>query len=544
MKRFVKILIPRELSQNSLRERLLGINSQYAENDKFIQRASSFLKMLYVKQMTIADSYDDGYVPLMANITARFLGNNVKRQPHYYKTYIDTLIQCSLLDVKKSYQIGTNSIKGKSKEYKVLLSNENDKVIDQLEKKILLSNNIVHNIDHQANIAKLSIDEEKYVFINCLLSPSKRKQGINILDHISIGTYFVKEDQNGRVHSIITRLPKELRCAFTIDDMQIYEVDIKSCQPFVFLRTIHQELNYRKKKRRTLEEWGEVHPDIGMYLSDTTSGKIYENIHRRLKKLKKTEPCDPDELKETKLKVLANVFFADIPSSIRGVTRHFNDLYPTVFDILCNLKQKYGYKYISKILQQTESEIMIEAINSLDTAISRIRLHDCILCTKDNVETVKGVILSTAFNAIRVMPTVSSGLWGLEFRQLIEEYTSWGKEMSDLFVMLEINKENRDKVRKSVFKKTDLLEEQKGGVYYAKLNELFDPTKEEAVERERNTLYFPHHWKKANYQSFNNFYEREINSIFNGKLNDTEGWNKEYLMSIKQSWLDYFHYKN
>ena len=98
---------------------------------------------------------------------------------------------------------------------------------------------------------------------------------------------------------------------------------------------------------------------------------------------------------EIKKSVFRDVFFGNIKQ--RGpVSEVFGKLWPGIFNALCKLKQKCGYKTIAQILQRMESTIMIDGvcgrIVSEHPEVEFLTIHDAALAVIDRGGIVRQLV--------------------------------------------------------------------------------------------------------------------------------------------------------
>ena len=82
-----------------------------------------------------------------------------------------------------------------------------------------------------AELKRMQLNESQYILAANLLQKSEKDQAFFVYNYWFNDYHYTTVDPNGRIHTLITQMPKELRCCFTVEDEPIFEVDIHACQP-------------------------------------------------------------------------------------------------------------------------------------------------------------------------------------------------------------------------------------------------------------------------------------------------------------------------
>ena len=223
------------------------------------------------------------------------------------------------------------------------------------------------------------------------------------INRIEDNDRFLVRDRFGRIHSNLTNFPRLLRpyLSFNGCDEPLYQLDLSNSQPLLlvflfqeYFRSIYgKNLGTTDKLLAFCQKRGIE--DIPIYMDLVMSGRLYFELFRIKKKLKKQPNrkltfAEKDDLKN----LLFKLFFGrqvDI-DRIKGFVDQFKMAFPTVWDIINHFKSD-SHKDLSHMLQKTESGIFID--NVLRPLIVRnkmphiLSIHDCIVCPKGSIPAVK-----------------------------------------------------------------------------------------------------------------------------------------------------------
>ena len=120
------------------------------------------------------------------------------------------------------------------------------------------------------------------------------------------------------------------------------------------------------------------------------NGSFYEHL---MEIMEKGSFADRNRAKEL---LYRDVFFGK--PHIRGVmTEAFEASWPGISRVIRDLKWRFGYKIIAKLLQRGESRIMIDGVCQRLTReypeIAYLTIHDAVLVTQEYGRTVQGLIV-------------------------------------------------------------------------------------------------------------------------------------------------------
>jgi hypothetical protein len=209
-----------------------------------------------------------------------------------------------------------------------------------------------------------------------------------------------------RLYCSVTSYPGEFRKYLRCDDLDLWYIDIRNSQPFLFLYFILNELQ------------GEITEDVQKYMDLVRTGKLYEHL---MKELNRTDLLDKDNLtleeeweldcKRSMFKIdfFSRIFFGkgDVNSKER---QEFDKCFPTVSRIISKMK-KDNYKDLSIKLQRFESSLILDRVfYRLVTEYPNsyaLPVHDAVICESRIKDIVCKLMLDEITNEIGVTPSLS-----------------------------------------------------------------------------------------------------------------------------------------
>ena len=513
-------LVPKEITKSEVKTRLMAVNHEYGNHEKFITSCTKFLKFLYSKQILEYDRDKNGYVNLASDILKSKLGSSQINKPLYYRYIITTLKELGYLDVNDSYY--ANNGKGKSKSYRVVLQQPH---VMEIEAQVDEATETMFRVDdtnYLTELRKIRLNEPQFILLANLLDKSARDQAFFVYNYWVRNYHYTRVDTYGRIHTLITIMPKELRSCFTIDDETIYEIDLHACQPFLLLIAVNEHLNYNKQRKLSLSARIEANEELRGYVGRIQQGVFYEHLYRLYANVKKA-PIPKYKLAKFKKSLFINIFFSDVPKDedVKKIQKVFSEAYPTVFNTITQIKNKERYEAVSWKLQQCETDAINEAINRLKSVNPNefyLRFHDAILCKQKQCSFVAEVLNRVLWENVDVYGLPKAGTWGLSAGKVLNSLNL------EIFSLMKKNRFDKaigkikQKAKVSIAKDKSISEEDADSKWLSFLNYFInDPANQERLKRlehEYKTFRFiyPDHWCAADTTAFN---EYAINVIEN-----------------------------
>lgn len=366
------------------------------------------LLLHYYYTEEIKSSHDSHGVQLKAD----YLRKNIGKQPgtnNFYLTVIDALYHSSILTRDGVYLKGKYSMT-------YYLNQELDGIKHNYAPQTKIICNKIRSpkcdIHYQESCLKrLSYDFVGADNIQDKLYYTERKHKNYIWEQLQSQEYRVKVDDYGRVHTNLTRLSRIYRQFITFENQNLYSVDMNCAQPFLLSQLLLNKYlgdNYQQLPiDKTL-----IPIPVMDFIDDVATGRFYEKLAKSLN-LEFTETANGvgnDYVFKTdfKINVIAIVFYGRFPIRRHKYLIKFAELYPEVYNFIMK-NRKIDHTFLPKLLQSLESEIFNEAISSLEVSYPEtvfLRLHDCIITTKEFTENAKTEISRITFNKIGILPKV------------------------------------------------------------------------------------------------------------------------------------------
>lgn len=229
------------------------------------------------------------------------------------------------------------------------------------------------------SIDRLTFDYSAAIkYVATLADGDKRAQRRNVVEQFILDDPIWAIDRQGRNYTVMVSVPRDLRRFFRYGNQTLYVVDITSSQPLLHVHLYPTESGEKKR-----------------YLSIVQGGKFWEFMNDAAGKPFDL-PDDDDDKAELKETVYQQIFFA-YREPRKGATGTFAVIFKRGFPILWSAinasKMAKGPKQsgpLARLMQQTEAEIVAEAIRSLkDKPYPLISIHDAIVTTKDGLADVE-----------------------------------------------------------------------------------------------------------------------------------------------------------
>jgi hypothetical protein len=240
----------------------------------------------------------------------------------------------------------------------------------------------------------------------------KRAKGARLIELIKVGASLMTLSRNtGRLFSVVTQLPRDLRRSLRIDGEPFVELDISNSQPLLLASiNVHFFINNRRRKEK--EESGEsfslstnvarndvrfwmidgMQIDVDDFVDVCESGTFYEELAEAA-----GMPCetaaDRDRVKVLAFRIL---FGRDRPNDPRWIG--FKRRWPTMAALLAAIKAD-DHRNAARLLQKTESNLMVDGVGARlaheHPHIPLLTIHDAVLTPDPFVETVRDFVLGT-----------------------------------------------------------------------------------------------------------------------------------------------------
>jgi hypothetical protein len=313
-----------------------------------------------------------------------------KKYGEYYNYYVEYLCNNGFMSLVSKYYVGkkTNSYKIDSKyvydvirwknydnfllkksenRYETSITEMNQSSIEPEIRIRLVESLSKIKIDYQGALKYLS-----FLRNSEMIDDSKYQKNFISIENINLQNIYFNFDDFGRFHTNFTILKKEIRNEYlTIENEIIAEIDIKNSQPLFFAVLMKEDIL-------------EINGDIQRYFDLVKSGLLYDDIVAHNTGMTRNDAKD----------IIYKVLFGNNEKTHKKENKIFKDLYPTVFEYICDYKDiRDNYRELSHDLQRMESKFIfkkiIKEIFVTYPDIVLFTVHDSIIFPKsyqDNIE--------------------------------------------------------------------------------------------------------------------------------------------------------------
>jgi hypothetical protein len=273
--------------------------------------------------------------------------------------------------------------------------------------------------------AREAYDKIKYLFYQSD-TYSKAINSIQLITefHYKQWKYSINEETDNRLHSNLTRSPKDLRKFIRYDDKPIAGVDVKTSQPYFFMALITSIVNQNRDLLNNIGAKKILKADVIKKLFDINLDKVelrkfycsvikkdfyseFEKIitievndnGKPIRKVQKKENPYQKNSNKTKIyntkrdlvkEVVMEIFNSKPKTTIREAAQ-FRKEYPSIQKIFVCLHEN-GIK-LHQLLQQIESYVLLDCvakeIHDKNPDMPMFSIHDCLVTTIDQVEALK-----------------------------------------------------------------------------------------------------------------------------------------------------------
>ena len=204
----------------------------------------------------------------------------------------------------------------------------------------------------------------------------------------------------GRIHTVCTRLIKELRQYLKFNGEYLVNVDINNSQPLFLalsIRRFYSQLSTSSifttpsTSPPNMCTFTGMEEDVKKFIEICLNGTIYEELMKLMNGFGKKYTGTRKEMKK---KLFKDVFYGKNQKDNK-LKKIFLDNFPHVLEYIETTKNK-NYKVLSHIMQREESKFMITNVCTRlmneHPDIPIITIHDSIMTVPGAVETVKNVM--------------------------------------------------------------------------------------------------------------------------------------------------------
>lgn len=254
-------------------------------------------------------------------------------------------------------------------------------------------------------------------------------------------------DRFGRIHTLITNLPREYRQYVRLAGQEFWSVDVKTSQPLLLGIQLRQEIEEARRRERDREGRREERRegastrgegegregtegrtgydavtyldrclmDVVRFIHDCVHNDVYamtmDDVNRELVTIGLPGDWRRDDAKASYMPVMFGR--ADHMGTLCG--RAVQRLWPGVYDRIQSVAQASAERELPRRMQRRESDIMIEGVAAClvrdHPEVPFLPLHDAILTPKEHIGLVEGLIRESWQAACGVSPKVDPKEW-------------------------------------------------------------------------------------------------------------------------------------
>ena len=246
------------------------------------------------------------------------------------------------------------------------------------------------------SIDRLTFDSDAALrYVASIADPEDRQHRANVVEQLLLGVSHWSTDKQGRNYTVMTSVPRDIRCFFSCGKESLYVVDISSSQPLLH-SLLYPAASEESKRYKELVEGGK----FWAHMNALTGSKH--------------DLGDEDEKTELKESVFREVFYAyrESEKEARGsYAKAFKREFPILWGEINARKKEKGNKAsapLAKEMQRIEAMAVFDAIDALRSKpYPLISIHDAIVTTKDGVADVTAA-LDSVFVTVGLRPKLAA----------------------------------------------------------------------------------------------------------------------------------------
>jgi hypothetical protein len=390
----------------------------------------------------------------------------VQRRVKEYRTYLNYLIEHSIIKTDNQYIQGSKSIgytytsyyQTKIKPIKIskptliksilkFIELDNSEFEDCKSRESIINTDIGHltkwlnrglKIDYEGSIKylkeKYEIDLKSQDYSGQAMK--KFNSRLVVVEKIHNGDFnYTIDNTAGRLHTVLTQIKSELRNFITYKGQKLVAIDIKNSQPYLSYVLLNPEkfnfVNLRKYiqyynpfLKNDISKFNDLYNDIILsdrnsdtqkYRSLISNGNLYESIGQILKSKGLIKSEDLSEIrKEAKSRVISSMFSPNRAIGYKVEMKEFASEFPTIYKIFSKVKFK-KHNSLACMLQNLEANLVLHTackiIANERPNLPIFTIHDSIITTKGNEEYVKGVLHKVLYEHIGLPPKLKEEKW-------------------------------------------------------------------------------------------------------------------------------------
>lgn len=302
------------------------------------------------------------------------------------------------------------------------------------------------NLENEQQLIEL-LEREKLKKRNRIKLKNPYEQynsALQVVERLHEKSYLMKIDTtSGRLHTLLTQLPKDLRQFATFRGQKLISIDLRNSQPLLAVTLLNKDLilsnpilintiirynpTYQIKSPSTMLVLPiynrQNKPDVLNYIKIVSEGQYYEEFGKILKD-KGLIPEDVEDVRKfAKIATYASFFSSNLHAGFIEATQHFKKTFPNVYFIFSRIKynpkgvkvKEKVHRALSVTLQAFEAELFLykiaKRISEVNPDIPIFTIHDSVVTTMEYRQIVEDIVKFEVYLAIEISPVLNIEKW-------------------------------------------------------------------------------------------------------------------------------------
>jgi hypothetical protein len=383
-----------------------------------------------------------GYVPLNAHL--------LKKVNNKYKLYFNYLIKHGVIECDNSYIVGE-----KSKCYRYT-----PKYQDIIRPVHITKYTLTKNLKEESRFNRGMYAKYDYLdkwfndrlYVDFTRADKKllelyqkdldakkdnalHKFNVNYVNLIKLSKrdyYFTVDSTSHRLHTLLTKIKKELRPYIYYENVQLANIDIKSSQPAlslclldpafyntelkqerVSLKSIDPQLS-KKLPIQSIADYVNANQSKFEEYRNLVLNDFYKGMSARFKQHEVNIADDEKSIKKMMYMVMysSNKFLGGNQGLPKRI---FKKLFPEVYEVF-KMYKSAGHEHLPILLQKIESKLVLDkvakTISKAETGMPLYTIHDSLVVDSNKMDLCKEIFRKESLNYLGFEPKLHFDLWG------------------------------------------------------------------------------------------------------------------------------------
>ncbi|HWY11691.1 MAG TPA: hypothetical protein VN026_10220 [Bacteroidia bacterium] len=383
----------------------------------------------------------NGFVPLHAHL--------LKKVNNNYKRYFNYLIKYGVIECDNHYIVGKKSrcYRFAPKYHDIIQPiyitkytlTKNLKEVHRFNRNMYAKYNYLHKWFNDGLCIDFDSAEQKLVElyqhdldvreVNAL-----HKLNVNLVNLIKLDKkdyYFTVDSTSGRLHTLLTKLKRELRPYITYENNHLGNIDIRCSQPTLSLCLLEPSFyNAELKQERvninsvapelikhlptqTIASYVQTHQNQFQAYRELVLNDFYIGMSKILSDHSLDIPYDRDAIKDMMFMVLySSNKFINGPQALPK--RIFKRSFEAVYEVF-KMYKSAGQANLPILLQTIEARLILDktakVISKTEPGMALYTIQDSIVCPVEKIELCKQILLNESVKYLGFEPKLKIDLW-------------------------------------------------------------------------------------------------------------------------------------